>query len=153
MVFVTTTVLDFVPAFARDELKTLFIHMLVDEHQQTGAALHAFVLMPQHAHFFTTLPTNLTSSAFVKELKHKTSLAIQPHLHPKTLRAFDAQRGLNRRVFWQRSFRGIRVLGERMFRVFVDYIHNNPVKAGLCDRPEEYPWSSAHLFLQGVWSP
>ena len=29
----------------------------------------------------------------------------------------------------------------------LQYIHENPVKAGLCDRPEAYPWSSA----SGMW--
>ena len=33
----------------------------------------------------------------------------------------------------------------------VRYIHRNPVKRGLCERPEEFPFSSATLFQQGLW--
>ena len=28
-----------------------------------------------------------------------------------------------------------------------DYIHYNPVRARLCQRPEDFPWSSAHKTL------
>ena len=41
---------------------------------------------------------------------------------------------------WQPKF-DLRI-PEKAFRV-LQYIHGNPVKAGLCDRPEAYPWSSA----------
>jgi putative transposase len=29
----------------------------------------------------------------------------------------------------------------------LEYIHNNPVKAGLCELPEEYKYSSAEFYL------
>ncbi|HVT14370.1 MAG TPA: hypothetical protein VHE55_19050 [Fimbriimonadaceae bacterium] len=41
--------------------------------------------------------------------------AILPHLDLGTKARFSEQIGLNRRVFWQRSFRGLEVEGERMF--------------------------------------
>ena len=28
----------------------------------------------------------------------------------------------------------------------IDYMHYNPVKAGLCERPEDYPYSSAKFY-------
>ena len=33
----------------------------------------------------------------------------------------------------------------------VRYIHNNPVQAGLCDHPEDYPWTSYHAYALGRW--
>lgn len=33
----------------------------------------------------------------------------------------------------------------------VRYIHDNPVQAGLCDRPDGYPWTSYHAYATGVW--
>ncbi len=49
-----------------------------------------------------------------------------------------------RRRFWQpgggydRNITSIEAL-----RAMIDYIHANPVRAGLCGRPEQWPWSSA----------
>jgi len=42
------------------------------------------------------------------------------------------------REYWDRFIRN-----ERHFQQVVEYIHQNPVKAGLVERPEQWPWSSA----------
>lgn len=35
------------------------------------------------------------------------------------------------------------VRNEQDFMEKLDYIHKNPVRAGLVEKPEDYPWSSA----------
>ncbi|HZS96134.1 MAG TPA: hypothetical protein VFA40_05105 [Terriglobales bacterium] len=45
--------------------------------------------------------------------------------------------------FWQRGFSEIRVLDSDSFENHRRYIHNNPVKAHLVGKAEEYPYSSA----------
>jgi REP element-mobilizing transposase RayT len=35
------------------------------------------------------------------------------------------------------------IRNERHYRKAVEYIENNPVKAGLCATPADWPWSSA----------
>lgn len=42
------------------------------------------------------------------------------------------------REYWDRVIRD-----DKHLRVVIEYIHNNPVKAGLVDRIELWPWSSA----------
>jgi hypothetical protein len=42
------------------------------------------------------------------------------------------------REYWDRFIRN-----DRHLENVVLYIHQNPVKAGLCQRAEEWPWSSA----------
>jgi putative transposase len=32
----------------------------------------------------------------------------------------------------------------------LDYIHNNPLKAGLCKYPEQYEFSSARFYVDGI---
>lgn len=44
---------------------------------------------------------------------------------------------------WQVGFSDRRVRSEGEFNALRDYIRTNPVKARLCDRPEDYPFSSA----------
>ncbi|MEH6491786.1 REP-associated tyrosine transposase [Halopseudomonas sp.] len=48
-------------------------------------------------------------------------------------------RGLWMRGFWDRYIRD-----ERHLLAVVEYIHQNPVKAGLCAKAEDWPWSSAN---------
>jgi len=47
--------------------------------------------------------------------------------------------------------RALRTVGE--YNAKVEYIHWNPVKAGLASRPEEWPWSSGHDYTGSVQRP
>jgi putative transposase len=49
------------------------------------------------------------------------------------------------RVFWQDESFDHWVRDEEELIRIIDYIENNPVKAGLCARPEDWPWSSARF--------
>lgn len=43
---------------------------------------------------------------------------------------------------WQRGFYDFNIYSEKKFVEKLNYIHKNPVTAGLCENPEDYPWSS-----------
>lgn len=93
--------------------------------------LHAWVVMPNHVHvLFSPLPTS-TLAAVAHSLKSFTAKA--------------ANRLLGRTgPFWQREYydRAIRNLDH--FRAERAYIEANPLKARLCARIEDWPFSSAH---------
>jgi len=91
--------------------------------------LDAYVIMPDHAHLLFTPLHGWTLAKIQQGLKGFTSWEINGVL---------GRRGR----FWQdESF-------DHLIRDEVDwldkftYIHNNPVKAGLVERPEDYPFSS-----------
>jgi REP-associated tyrosine transposase len=48
-------------------------------------------------------------------------------------------------AFWHREFRDRYIRDEEHYYDTIEYIHNNPVKAGLTKRPEAWPWSSAGM--------
>jgi putative transposase len=54
---------------------------------------------------------------------------------------------------WQPRFfdRALRTVEE--YNAKVEYIHWNPVKAGLVSRPEEWPWSSVHNYTRQRSTP
>ncbi len=60
----------------------------------------------------------------------------------------DAQpNGTRAYRFWQRGGgydRDLRDPG--VIHATIDYIHGNPVRAGLVEQPEDWPWSSAAYF-------
>ena len=45
--------------------------------------------------------------------------------------------------FWMRDYHDRRIRNEKHMNQAVAYVRNNPVKAGLCERAEDWPWSSA----------
>jgi len=45
---------------------------------------------------------------------------------------------------WRREYRNRYIRDERHLRMAMEYIHTNPVKAGLVSKPEEWQWNSAY---------
>ena len=43
---------------------------------------------------------------------------------------------------WQKGFYDFNIYSEKKFNEKLNYIHNNPVTARLCESPEDYQWSS-----------
>ncbi|MFZ2905451.1 MAG: transposase [Cyclobacteriaceae bacterium] len=49
---------------------------------------------------------------------------------------------------WERNSLGIALWSPEVFWQKLNYIHNNPVKAGLCEYPEDYKFSSAKFYIK-----
>lgn len=92
--------------------------------------LGAFAVMANHVHVL--LLPEISPSCLLKSLKGHT--------------AREANRLLGRtgEPFWQRESYDRCVRDSAEFSRIVAYIENNPRKAGLVDRPEEYAWSSGN---------
>ena len=90
--------------------------------------LRAYVIMSNHVH--ALLLPKVAPSRFLQSLKGAT--------------AREANRVLGRtgERFWQAESYDHWVRDDRELERVVAYIENNPVKAGLVARPEDYAWSS-----------
>jgi putative transposase len=54
---------------------------------------------------------------------------------------------------WKRRFWEHLIRDEADFANHCDYIHHNPVRHGLCDRPQEWSFSSIHRFIRSGTYP
>ena len=48
---------------------------------------------------------------------------------------------------WQRGFYDFNIYNEETLTEKLDYIHNNPVRAGLVTSPRDYTWSSYRFYI------
>jgi len=96
----------------------------------TRYRLLAWVVMPNHLHVLIEQLTGWTLARVVQGWKRHTTREIN--------RALAGSGQLWQREYWDRFIRD-----ERHYRRVVEYIHDNPVKAGLVAKPQEWPWSSA----------
>jgi putative transposase len=51
---------------------------------------------------------------------------------------------------WERNSLSIDLFSPKVFYQKIDYLHFNPVKAGLCALPENYYYSSARFYETGT---
>lgn len=94
-------------------------------------ALEAWVVMPNHVHALVRPMSGHVLGSIVRSWKQFTSRRGKQVL------------GLPEGRFWQPESYDHWVRDEEERARILRYIHNNPVKAGLCERPEDWPWSSA----------
>jgi putative transposase len=87
--------------------------------------LHAFVVMPDHAHLLLT-PQEKTISQSMNLIKGGFSHQLASKL-----------------PVWQRGFTDHRIQSKEDFEHHRTYIHQNPVRAHLVELPHQYPYSSA----------
>jgi hypothetical protein len=67
-----------------------------------------------------------------------------------TFHSHEANRMLNRQgQFWQEEYHDRYIRDEQHLECSVRYIEMNPVKAGLCRSPEDWPFSSAWRRKEG----
>ena len=92
--------------------------------------LISWVVMPNHVHLLIKLLQGKYLRDFIKMLKGFT--------------AREANKILDRKgKFWQEDYFDRYIRDEKHYFSTINYIENNPVKAGLCKRSEEWRHSSA----------
>jgi REP element-mobilizing transposase RayT len=99
-------------------------------------ALSAWCVMPNHVHV-VVMPY---SDYSLSQILHSW----------KSFSAHEINKALQRKgTVWESESFDHLVRHERAFEQFVQYTENNPVVAGFCDSPDQWPFSSARCRLSG----
>lgn len=98
------------------------------------ARVYAYVLMPEHLHLLVNEPPRILLAQFLKALKQIASRKL---------------RGA-REKFWQDRYHDSNIRGEKACSEVIRYIHRNPVKRGLVEKPEDWLWSSFRHYATGI---
>jgi type I restriction enzyme R subunit len=103
----------------------------------------AFVVMPSHFHWVFQ-PTAVYAQSLVGATARERLMQ-----GVKTFTARGCNILLGRRgQFWQEESYDHWVRDPDELERIIQYVENNPVKAGLCQRPEDWPWSSARWRME-----
>jgi putative transposase len=87
--------------------------------------------MPDHFHLILTPAPDISLEKAVQYIKGGFSFRAKKEL------AFQS-------LVWEESFTNHRIRDADDYQQHREYIHRNPVKAGLVKTPSEYPYSSAY---------
>ena len=104
-----------------------------ESRRRLGFLLCGYALMPDHWHALIWMRHPLTLSRVVQNIKWISA------------RTLNAARGLSGPV-WQHQFWDRFVRDEKEFAAWLDYMHFNPLRKGLVNKPEDWPWSSYNNF-------
>jgi len=150
--YLTSVTKNRLPVFGQPTLKDLVCKALDEARQSAGFLLFAYVVMPDHLHAILASELKPSKVAqyvngiiarrvinYLKEHEYKESLAKLAHE--------DRGRGY-RYSLWDHNSNMKRLTQEDVFMQKVNYLHQNPVRAGLVEHPQDYRWSSARCWAR-----
>lgn len=114
--------------------------------------INAWVLLPDHLHCIWTLPEG--DADFAKRwgmIKRHVSQSCA-HLVKGDEQPASSKLKRNESNFWQRRYWEHKIRDEADLARHLDYIHWNPLKHGLVDTVQHWPYSTFHRFVaEGVY--
>lgn len=110
-----------------------FLEYLASATERYGAAIHAYCLMSNHYHLLLETPEGNLSQ-------------IMRHINGAYTTYFNIKRKRAGHLF-QGRFKAILVEADEYALELSRYIHLNPVRVGMADKPREYPWSSFQSYI------
>jgi putative transposase len=114
--------------FRTDDQRRLFLRLLARVVRLDDLRVHAYCLMTNHVHLVAETPRGNLAAAMHRLLSH----------YARVFNADDGRRG----HLFQERYGTTLVETEEQFLSAARYVVRNPVRAGLCDHPARYRWSS-----------
>jgi len=96
--------------------------------------VYGYVVMPEHVHVLLSEPERSSLAQAIKSLKQGVSRRLI---------------GVGDKAFWQQRYYDHNVRSYDSFAGKLRYIHRNPMKRGLCEKPEDWEWSSFRHYATG----
>jgi len=112
------------PIFDTPEPRNTFLTILEQTRLEYSVDIYGYVIMPTHIHLLISEPKEKPLASFIQVIKQRFS---------KTR--------IEKEV-WELRYYDFNVFTSRKITEKLDYMHMNPVKAGLAIAPPDWQWSS-----------
>lgn len=153
--FVSFAVVDWLDVFTRNEYKDILIDSLHYCQKEKGMEIYAWCIMTNHVHLiFRSIKSEkpelilgdfkrFTSKAIVKAIKNNPREGRKEVLLKQFKLSASKTSNVKNYQFWRHDNKPIELWSNKVVFEKINYIHKNPVEAGLVFKPEDYIYSSA----------
>jgi putative transposase len=149
--FFTATISNWAYLLEQDQFKDVIINSLQYLVTHQWIKLNAFVIMNNHLHFiWQAMPGYCLKNIQTSFKKYTSQQFVNLVENNSTQENYLAYTGDRMYHFWKRNSLGIELFSPKVFLQKLTYIHENPVRAGICKLPQEYKYSSAAFYETGV---
>ncbi|MCB0497326.1 MAG: transposase [Cyclobacteriaceae bacterium] len=153
--FVTFTVVHWLDVFTQEEYRNIFLDSVRFCQKEKGLLVGAYCIMTNHVHMAIGTTGQNKLEDIIRDLKSYTSRHIRKYMENnphesrkewmlKIMKEAGENKTNNKDFqFWQQHNHPIELNTVEVMQQRIDYIHNNPVKAGFVDNPADWLYSSA----------
>ncbi len=149
--FFTATIKEWKHLLKESKYKNVIVDALKFLVNEEKVTINGFVIMSNHLHIIWQSKGNNSiqkiQNSFIKHTSKEFKKLLEKDNKLKEYEVNAADRKYN---FWQRDSLNIELFTAAVFSQKLNYIHYNPVKAGLCNLPEDYYFSSALFYEKGI---
>ena len=145
--FITCSCYHRQPLLGTPHLRDLFLKALEQMRTRYRFVVLGCVVMPEHFHLLISEPQQGTPSTVMQAIKLGFARRVIGSGGAPCLADF-ARHGDSNRI-WERRFYDFNVWTERKRIEKLRYTHRNPVKRGLVQEPDQWPWSSFRSYVYG----
>lgn len=152
--FITMTVVNWVDVFTRKNHCDLIINALKYCQKEKGLNIFAFCIMSNHIHMLVNANEPFELKDVIRDFKKFTAKNIIAQImeYPESRREWmlkqfedEAENSVKHKTykFWQVGNHAIEIYSPKFTWQKINYIHNNPVKAGYVKESSHWVYSSA----------
>jgi len=137
--FFTATCLEWQKLLKPDKYKNIIVDSMKFLVEESRVIIYGFVIMINHLHIIWQMRAGI----------ERSSCDLQKN-HPRVLSRFLVNAKDRKYQLWERNPLSVDIWSEKVLKQKLKYLHENPVRAGLCRFPEEYKYSSALFYKTGI---
>ena len=161
--FISFAVVNWIDLFIRNEYKDIMLDSWRHCQQNKGLEIYGWCIMTSHIHMIIGTHGEKLEN-IMRDMKKHTSTALKAAIqkHPgesrKEWMLWMMERAGKKNSqnenfqLWQQDNHPIALYNQKILHQKLDYIHYNPVEAGIVEKPEDYLYSSARDYygLKGL---
>lgn len=158
--FITATIVDWIDVFTRKSYRDCVIECLDYCIKNKGMILYGYVIMSNHIHMIIQSEEGKLSD-LIRDFKKFTAKTILEKIQnePESRREWMLERFKlatkthlrNKNYqFWQYGNHPKEIYSNKFMWSKLDYIHLNPVRAGIVEKASEYIYSSASNYINNI---
>ncbi len=128
--------------FLTPQRRTLLLEILESVRIKYSFVVVGYVVMPEHFHLIISEPPQGTPSTVMQVLKQRFARQVIEEWRGRTNLSLTESDALNASQFWMPRFYDFPIWTKEKQIEKLRYVHRNPVKRGLVESPQAWPWSS-----------
>ena len=157
--FITFRTVGWIDVFSRQRYRDILLESFKYCQAEKGLLIYAYVIMTNHVHMVVSADEGFKLSNILRDMKKFTARKILHSIENEAgesrkdwlLHMFKYYGKYNASIetyqFWEHDNYAIEVWSDKVIGTKINYIHDNPVRAGIVRNQEDYIYSSASNYI------